>query len=38
MARAVGTVTHTVRTEHTAKAVGSGDLDVFATPMLLAWC
>ena len=38
MAQAVGTVTRTVGSEHTAKAVGSGDVEVFATPILLAWC
>jgi predicted thioesterase len=38
MARAVGTVVRTVGPEHTAMAVGSGDIEVFATPMLLAWC
>jgi predicted thioesterase len=32
------TVTHTVRPEDTARAVGSGDLDVLGTPVLLAWC
>lgn len=31
-------VTHTVGPEHTARAVGSGDLDVLGTPILLAWC
>ena len=31
-------ITHTVGTEHTARAVGSGDLDVLGTPVLLAWC
>jgi predicted thioesterase len=29
--------THTVGPDHTAKAVGSGDVDVLATPVLLAW-
>lgn len=33
-----GTITRTVGPEHTARAVGSGDVEVFATPMLLAWC
>lgn len=32
-----GTVTHTVGPEHTARAVGSGDLDVLGTPVVLAW-
>jgi len=31
-------VTHTVTPEHTARAVGSGDLEVLGTPVLLAWC
>lgn len=31
------TVTHTVGPEHTARAVGSGDLDVLGTPVVLAW-
>ncbi|SKB09183.1 thioesterase family protein [Aeromicrobium choanae] len=31
------TVTHTVGPEHTARAVGSGDLEVLGTPVLLAW-
>ena len=31
-------VTHTVTAEHTALAVGSGDLPVLGTPVLLAWC
>ncbi|MGI9085540.1 MAG: thioesterase family protein [Aeromicrobium sp.] len=30
-------VTHTVADEDTALALGSGDLDVLATPRLLAW-
>lgn len=30
-------VTHTVGPEHTARAVGSGDLDVLGTPVVLAW-
>lgn len=30
-------ITHTVGPEHTARAVGSGDLDVLGTPVLLAW-
>ncbi len=30
--------THVVGPEHTARAVGSGDLDVQGTPVLLAWC
>lgn len=32
------TVTHVVSEEHTARTVGSGDLDVLGTPVLLAWC
>lgn len=32
-----GTVTHVVRPEHTARAVGSGDLEVLGTPVVLAW-
>jgi len=31
-------VAYVVRPEHTARAVGSGDLDVLGTPVLLAWC
>lgn len=31
-------IIHTVGPEHTARAVGSGDLDVLGTPVLLAWC
>ncbi|WP_332643860.1 thioesterase family protein [Aeromicrobium sp.] len=31
-------VTHTVREAHTAIAVGSGDLPVLGTPVVLAWC
>ncbi len=31
-------ITHTVGPEHTARAVGSGDLEVLGTPVLLAWC
>jgi predicted thioesterase len=31
-------ITHTVGPEHTARAVGSGDVDVLGTPVLLAWC
>jgi len=31
-------VIHTVSAEHTALAVGSGDLDVLGTPVILAWC
>jgi predicted thioesterase len=31
-------VTHVIGPEHTARAVGSGDLEVLGTPVLLAWC
>ncbi|MFL6089563.1 MAG: thioesterase family protein [Aeromicrobium sp.] len=31
-------ITHIVGPEHTALAVGSGDVDVLGTPVLLAWC
>lgn len=31
-------ITHTVMAEDTARAVGSGDVDVLSTPILLAWC
>lgn len=31
-------VTHMVAAEHTAQAVGSGDLAVLGTPVVLAWC
>lgn len=31
------TVTRTVGPEHTARAVGSGDLEVLGTPVVLAW-
>jgi fluoroacetyl-CoA thioesterase len=30
-------VVHTVGPEHTARAVGSGDLEVLGTPVVLAW-
>src|SRR3954452_12987720 len=30
--------THTVGPEYTALAVGSGDLEVLGTPVVLAWC
>ncbi|MGA8986916.1 thioesterase family protein [Aeromicrobium sp.] len=32
------TVTHLVTVDDTARALGSGDLDVLATPRVLAWC
>lgn len=32
------TVTRTVSPDDTARAVGSGDLEVLGTPVLLAWC
>lgn len=32
------TVTRTVSPTDTARAVGSGDLDVLGTPVLVAWC
>lgn len=32
------TVTHTVTATDTARAVGSGDLEVLGTPVVLAWC
>ncbi len=35
---AQGRVGHTVSPQDTARALGSGDLDVLATPRLLAWC
>lgn len=31
-------VTHTVEDAHTAQAVGSGDLSVLGTPVVVAWC
>ncbi len=31
-------VVHVVGSEHTARAVGSGDLEVLGTPVVLAWC
>src|SRR4051812_19635937 len=31
-------VTHTVTAADTARAVGSGDLEVLGTPVVLAWC
>lgn len=31
-------ITHTVSPDDTARALGSGDLEVLATPRLLAWC
>lgn len=33
-----GSVTRTVTDDDTASALGSGDLEVLATPRLLAWC
>ena len=30
-------IIHTVSSEHTARAVGSGDLEVLGTPVVLAW-
>ena len=33
-----GRVAHVVAEEDTARALGSGDLHVLATPRLLAWC
>ncbi|MCW2750407.1 MAG: thioesterase [Aeromicrobium sp.] len=35
---ATASVAHTVAAEHTALAVGSGDLEVLGTPVILAWC
>jgi predicted thioesterase len=35
---ATASVTHTVASEHTALAVGSGELEVLGTPVVLAWC
>jgi fluoroacetyl-CoA thioesterase len=32
------TVTFTVTPDDTARALGSGDVEVLATPRLLAWC
>jgi fluoroacetyl-CoA thioesterase len=32
------TVTHTVTDDDTARALGSGDLEVLATPRVVAWC
>lgn len=32
------TFQHTVSTADTAVAIGSGDLEVLATPRLIAWC
>lgn len=31
-------VTHVVTADDTARALGSGDLEVLATPRVLAWC
>jgi fluoroacetyl-CoA thioesterase len=31
-------VTHVVSDQDTARALGSGDLDVLATPRVVAWC
>ncbi|MFT4299180.1 MAG: hotdog domain-containing protein [Aeromicrobium sp.] len=31
-------LTHIVTPEDTARAVGSGDLEVLGTPVLIAWC
>lgn len=30
--------THVVESQHTARSVGSGDLDVLGTPVVVAWC
>lgn len=38
MAPVTRSVTRTVSAADTARAVGSGDLDVLGTPVLLAWC
>src|SRR3954451_16664225 len=35
---AASTLRRTVGPDDTARALGSGDLDVLATPRLLAWC
>ncbi len=35
---AQGRVRHVVSPDDTARALGSGDLEVLATPRLLAWC
>ena len=35
---AQGRVVHVVSPDDTARALGSGDLEVLATPRLLAWC
>lgn len=35
---AIRTSQHTVTASDTARAVGSGDLDVLATPRLIEWC
>jgi fluoroacetyl-CoA thioesterase len=35
---AEATLTRTVTAHDTARALGSGDLEVLATPRLLAWC
>ncbi len=37
-AGSTGTITHVVSDDDTAVAVGSGEVDVLATPRLLAWC
>jgi predicted thioesterase len=34
----VASLTYTVTADDTAVALGSGDVDVLATPRLLAWC
>jgi fluoroacetyl-CoA thioesterase len=34
----MASITHVVGPEHAAPALGSGDVPVFATPMLVAWC
>jgi predicted thioesterase len=34
----MASITRTVTDADTARAVGSGDLDVLGTPVLLAWC
>lgn len=35
---ATASVTHTVQNTHTAITLGSGNVPVLATPMVIAWC
>ena len=38
MPETLTSVTHVVEPQHTAHSVGSGDLEVLGTPVVVAWC